>query len=75
MSGSTFTSNSASVDGGGLDNGGTATVSGSTFTSNSAIVGGGGLHNGGTATVSDSTFTSNSAASPAAASTTSGRRR
>ena len=40
MSGSTFTSNSAS-DGGGLSNDGTATVSGSSFTSNSAVFGGG----------------------------------
>ena len=61
MSGSTFTSNSA-IDGvgGGLDNGGTATVSDSTFTRNSAS-GGGGLDNGGTATVSDSSFNGNSA--------------
>ena len=36
VSGSTFTSNSASFGGGGLVNVGTATVSGSTFTSNSA---------------------------------------
>ena len=44
MSGSSFTSNSASF-GGGLDNIGTATVSGSSFTSNSAIADGGGLDN------------------------------
>ena len=37
VSGSTFTSNSAYFDGGGLANCGTATVSGSTFTSNSAV--------------------------------------
>ena len=61
MSGSTFTSNSASLDGGGLDNFGTATVSGSTFTGNSASNDGGGLFNAGTATVSGSSFTSNSA--------------
>ena len=60
MSGSTFTSNSASIDGGGLDNFGTATVSGSTFTSNSAVRRRR-PHNLGTATVSGSTFTSNSA--------------
>ena len=41
VSGSSFTSNSASIDGGGLANFGTATVSGSTFTSNSAFNGGG----------------------------------
>ena len=42
VSGSTFTGNSASTNGGGLDNaGGTATVSGSTFTGNSASNGGG----------------------------------
>ena len=46
MSGSTFTSNSASSFGGGLANErGTATVSGSTFTGNSATFGGG-LDNG-----------------------------
>ena len=64
VSGSTFTSNSAGTDGGGLVNFfGTATVSGSTFTSNSASEFGGGLANeiGSTATVSGSTFTSNSA--------------
>ena len=43
VSDSTFTSNSASIDGGGLVNSGTATVSGSTFTSNSASTDGGGL--------------------------------
>ena len=64
MSGSSFTSNSAGSDGGGLVNFGTATVSGSSFTSNSATFGGG-LANerGGTATVSGSSFTSNSAGS------------
>ena len=72
MSGSTFTSNSA-TNGGGIENLGTATVSDSTFTSNSAGFGGG-LGNSGTATVSGSTFTSNSAPS-AAASPTPGRRR
>ena len=63
MSGSSFTSNSAGSDGGGLANFGTATVSGSSFTSNSADIFGGGLVNerGGTATVSGSSFTSNSA--------------
>ena len=45
MSGSSFTSNSAGTDGGGLVNYGTATVSGSSFTSNSASIGGGGLSN------------------------------
>ena len=73
MSGSSFTSNSA-TSGGGLANFGTATVSGSTFTSNSAT-NGGGLDNFGTATVSGSSFTSNSATSVAAASPTPGRRR
>ena len=72
MSGSSFTSNSAGTDGGGLANFGTATVSGSSFTSNSAGSGGGGLANerGGTATVSGSSFTSNSAGPMAAASST-----
>ena len=63
VSGSTFTTNSAS-DGGGMFNSGTATVSGSTFTGNFAIIrDGGGIYNSGTATVtvSDSTFTTNSA--------------
>ena len=52
MSGSSFTSNSAGSEGGGLANeiGGTATVSGSTFTSNSAGVDGGGIKNFGTLT-------------------------
>ena len=76
MSGSSFTSNSASIDGGGLDNesGGTATVSGSSFTSNSATFGGG-LDNVGTATVSGSSFTSNSASSRRRPRQLSGRRR
>ena len=65
VSGSSFTSNSARVDGGGLFNDGTLTVSGSSFTSNSADFGGG-LFNGPfnlgvTATVSGCSFTSNSA--------------
>ncbi len=63
VSGSTFTSNSASNFGGGLNNAGTATVSACSFTSNSAPDGGG-LANvpiGGTATVIGCTFTSNSA--------------
>ena len=51
-SGSTFTSNSAGTDGGGLANeiGSTATVSGSTFTGDSAGVDGGGIKNFGTLT-------------------------
>ena len=57
MSGSTFTSNSAAADGGGLANFGTATVSGSTFTSNCRRR----PRQLRTATVSGSTFTSNSA--------------
>ena len=65
MRGSSFTSNSAIVFGGGLANatGGTVTVSGSSFTSNSAAAFGGGLANetDGTVTVSGSSFTSNSA--------------
>ena len=61
MSGSSFTSNSADIFGGGLDNFGTATVSDSSFTGNSAGADGGGLSNFGTATVSGSSFTSNSA--------------
>ena len=64
MSGSSFTSNSASnASGGGVYNLGTLTVIGSTFTNNSANLGfGGGLANsGGTLTVINSTFTDNSA--------------
>ena len=65
VSGSSFTSNSASLAGGGLANesGGTATVSGSSFTSNSAGVDGGGIKNFGTLTPplpDDNTFTGNS---------------
>jgi hypothetical protein len=42
---STFTGNSATVHGGGIDNSGTAAVTGSTFTGNSAGSGNGGLNN------------------------------
>ena len=45
VSDSTFTNNSASTRGGGLDNLGTATVSGSTFAGNTAGSGNGGLNN------------------------------
>ena len=58
VSGSTFTSNTASLHGGGLDNSGTATVSGSTFTGNTASSGNGGLNNepGGLLTQFDNQF-------------------
>lgn len=61
---STFTGNVASVDGGGIFNYGTLTVSGSTFSGNHAVNGdGGGIYNfyQETAGVSDSTFSGNSA--------------
>jgi len=56
----TFTSNDG-YGGGGIINGGTATVSGSTFINNSCIYGGGGIYTyfGSTATVSECTFTNN----------------
>ena len=58
MIGSTFTNNTASLQGGGLDNSGTATVSDSTFTGNSASSGNGGLNNetGGILTQFDNKF-------------------
>ena len=58
MSDSTFTGNSASLHGGGIDNSGTATVSGSTFTGNTAGSGNGGLNNepGGLLTQFDNQF-------------------
>ncbi len=67
LSGMTISGGNA-VDGGGLDNSGTLTVSGSTFTGNVAADGssasfGGGLANFGTAMVTDSTFIGNSAGS------------
>ena len=60
--GTAFTRNSASNNGGGLANqsGGTATVSGSSFTSNSAGIYGGGIFNIGTLTQSGNTFTGKS---------------
>ena len=75
MSGSTFTSNSASTDGGGLDNIGTATVSGSTFTSNSASTFGGGLDNERDGDGERQHLHQQLRRPTAAASTTSGRRR
>ena len=61
MTDSTFTDNFASVEGGGIANSGTGTVSGCSFTGNSAPYGGG-IYNNGTLTVTDdSTFSSNSA--------------
>ncbi|HJZ94187.1 MAG TPA: hypothetical protein VKE40_25205, partial [Gemmataceae bacterium] len=45
VSHSTFADNTATNDGGGIDNFGTATVSGSTFTENTAGSGNGGLNN------------------------------
>jgi len=60
VSGSSFTSNFAGSDGGGLSNFGTATVSGSSFTSNSAGSAGGGIFtDSGTLTQSGNTFTGN----------------
>ena len=51
------------IDGGGLFNSGTVTISNSTFANNSASgsSSGGGLANGGTVTISNSTFANNSA--------------
>ncbi len=67
---STFTNNSATYDGGAIENAdyhgsGTLTVTDSTFTNNSATYDGGAIDNGayygsGTLTVTDSTFTNNS---------------
>ena len=53
--------NGNSVNGGGIDNEGTLTVSNSTFAGNSAGYIGGGIFNDGTLTVSNSTFSGNSA--------------
>jgi len=47
---------------GGLENGGTVSISNSTFANNSTLIGGGGLQNfGGTVSISNSTFANNSA--------------
>ena len=64
VSGSTFTGNSATDNGGGIFNQGTLTVSGSILSGNSAGIGGGGIWIGyyAAATVSSSTVSGNSAA-------------
>ena len=69
MSNSTFSGNSATSGGGGIDSATASiwqprvvTVSNSTFSGNSATNGsGGGISDGGTLTVSNSTFSGNSA--------------
>jgi hypothetical protein len=53
--------NGSSSYAGGIDNGGTLTVSNSTLSGNSASFSGGGIDNGGTLTVSNSTLSGNSA--------------
>jgi fibronectin-binding autotransporter adhesin len=53
--------NSAALDGGGIYNSGTLTVSNSTFDGNSAALNGGGIYNSGTLTVGNSAFSNNSA--------------
>ena len=76
MSASTFTSNSAGGNGGGLANetGGTATCQRQLLHQPTPPGHGGGLNNSGTASVSGSTFTRNSATATAAASATAVRR-
>ena len=61
VTGSTVSGNTASDDGGGLYNFGTATISGSTISSNMASDNGGGLYSRGTATISGSTVSGNTA--------------
>ncbi|MGA9720945.1 MAG: choice-of-anchor Q domain-containing protein, partial [Candidatus Binatus sp.] len=52
--------NGTGGDGGGIENGGTLTLSGSVVSGNHATALGGGLYNGGGATVTDTSFVSNS---------------
>lgn len=59
---STFSSNSAQADGGGISSNGVLTIVGSTFSGNSTLGEGGGLsHINETATITNSTFSGNSA--------------
>jgi predicted outer membrane repeat protein len=51
----------SALDGGGINNGATLTVTNTTFSGNSATYFGGGIYNGGTLTVTNSTFSGNSA--------------
>jgi len=58
LSGLTVTYGAATV-GGGIDNGGTLTITSSTVSGNYAYYGGGGIYNGGTLTINSSTVSGN----------------